>query len=223
MHFVAELEGEEHILSSLEPCFQGVPARIVRLVEGWGLESSAFAECRTGREVIPIAEALVSDMHSILAIHQGPIQPLAVRSVLWINSQGRPFRRTLYTKLNVSVCSSQAAPELSPPTGVGSLGSRIIQVAQSNVHLREMLSLVGVEPLSWGQIYDVVEFLGGAAGISKAGFLQEASVERIRRTANHHRHLGSPRKYPLPAKVPTLPQARTEVTEIIKKWIATAL
>jgi hypothetical protein len=35
--------------------------------------------------------------------------------------------------------------------------------------------------------------------------------------------LGSPRKYPLPAKVPTLPQARTEVTEIIKKWIATAL
>jgi hypothetical protein len=155
MHFVAKLEGEEHILATLEPCFQGAQARIVRLAGGWGLESSAFAACRTGRDVIPIAEALVSDMQSALAIYQGPLQPLAVKSVLWINPQGRPFRQTLYAKIKLRVYSSKAAPELAAPTDPGSVGSSIIQVAQSNVRLREMLSLVGTGLLSWGQIYDV--------------------------------------------------------------------
>jgi hypothetical protein len=86
--------------------------------------------------------------------------------------------------------------------------------------IAEALSLVGHEAPTWGQIYDIIEFLGGPSSVKKAGFASKHKAAHMKRTANHYRHLGNPEKYPLPPNPSTLAEARMFAIDLVIRWIA---
>jgi hypothetical protein len=220
MRFVAELEGEPHVLENLAPCLQGNYARLRRIGNRWVLESSAFDQCKAGQEVFPEAEMLVSHIQAILAIYLQLHDAFRVVSILWLNAKGRPFRRSLRSHINVNTYSAKGILELASLRGVESLGTALAHRAAAHAAFREALALVEKRPLRWSQIYDVIEFLG-AERIATTGWATRRDIVRIRRTANYYRHLGRPKKDTLPKNPPTLANARTFAFNLLKRWIAT--
>jgi hypothetical protein len=62
--------------------------------------------------------------------------------------------------------------------------------------------------------------LGGVNAIIKKKWATRGQVVTCRQTANHYRHLGSPKKYPLPANPPSLTESNSLVLNLLKKWIS---
>ena len=65
------LTGQDDALASVAPCFDSDGARIrkQRLKEqedSWALESSQFARCTTGTEVLGVADGIVDRINQIL-------------------------------------------------------------------------------------------------------------------------------------------------------------
>jgi hypothetical protein len=108
-------------------------------------------------------------------------------------------------------------------SGTQPLGSAVFQAIVLDPAVKEALTLHGDEALGWSQVYDIIEFLGGVAGVVKAGYATAKQTRSVKQTANHHRHLGSPRKYPLPPTPPRLAQASEFARGLLKLWIASRL
>jgi hypothetical protein len=140
--------------------------------------------------------------------------PFSVSSIVTLNDQDMIVARKLYATLTVNVYSP--AKTTLNPTASGSLGTDILSNLATDPELAEALSLIGHEAPTWGQIYDIIEFLGG----EKSGFGSRDKTGRIKRIANHHRHLGSPRKYTLPPNPPTLNEASQFARGLLKTWIS---
>jgi hypothetical protein len=88
----------------------------------------------------------------------------------------------------------------------------LVEAAWRDKKLEEALGLIGDgEDLQWSQLYNILEFLGGADAIVKKNWATREQIIKCRQTANHHRHLGSPKKYPLPPNPPSWGVARTLV------------
>jgi hypothetical protein len=81
--------------------------------------------------------------------------------------------------------------------------------------LAEALALRGTRPMRWGQIYDLIEFIGSENLIVEADIAPRTEIRRLR-TTNHFRHLGNPAQYPLPANPATLAEAIISVTHMVK-------
>jgi hypothetical protein len=223
MRYLAELQGQPHVFENLAPCLQSDYARLRKMDQRWVLQSSAFDQCKTGQDVFREADLLVSRIHAILSIYLQLPAAFSVVSILWVNSQERPFRRSLRSKININVYSAKGVRDLAILRAGNSLGSILVHRAATNVALDEALALVGEGAVRWSQIYDVIEFLGGAKIIASKGWATERDIVRVRRTANYHRHLGRPKKDPVPKNPPTLAQAKTFAFDLLKRWIATLL
>jgi hypothetical protein len=223
MRYLAELEGPPHILESLAPCLQSDNVRLRKVDQRWALESSAFDQCSTGQEVFPLAEALLSRVHSVMAIYLGLHEKFSVVSVLWLNAEGILFRRSLRETITLRVFSSEGLRKLAALHKGEPLASVLVHRAATNERLREALSLVAERPLQWALVYDIIEFLGGIEEIVNAGWATDAETRRVRRTANYHRHLGKRHREPPPPNPPTLAQAGAFAFTLLKQWIATVL
>jgi hypothetical protein len=97
------------------------------------------------------------------------------------------------------------------PTDSGSLGTVVRSRAATDPAITEALSLVGHQALTWGRIYDILEFVGGK---------RSKVHSRVKQTANHYRRLGNPNNNPLPPNAPTLAEASLFATDLLKTWIA---
>ena len=224
MRYLAELEGQPHILENLSPCLQSDSARLLRIDQKWVLQSSAFDQCKTGHEVFREADVLVSRIHAILEIYLQLHRAFSVVSILWLNAEGRPFRRSLRSRINVNVYSAKGVRELATLRAGESFGSVLVHRATTNAAFREALALLGEGPIRWSQIYDVIEFLGGAKRIASAGWATEKNIIRVRQTANHYRHLGGrTKKDPLPRNPATLAHATGFALNLLKQWITTLI
>lgn len=219
MRFVAELEGKPHIIKAVSPCVQGVGARFRKIENQWALESAELDKCSSKDEAFRVADDLVGRINSILAIYLGLSHACSVRSILWLNDLGRPFRRSLREYIVLHTYLSPQKSDIVKVVSGETLMSSLTRRAGTNTMLRECLSLIKGETLQWSQVYDIIEYLGGATGIESAGLAVRASTARIRQTANHYRHLGSKKKYPLPKNPPSLEKARKFTQGILKKWI----
>ena len=111
--------------------------------------------------------------------------PFSVASILWLNAEGR-LKRSLREHVRLNVYSAKSVRELASLRGVESLGAVLAHRAAAHVAFREALAFVGERPLGWPQIYDVIEFLGGAKRIATAGWATEKDTVRVRRTANYY-------------------------------------
>ena len=141
--------------------------------------------------------------------------------MLTLSGNGEPVRQRLRDLITVRVYSAAGLRELSVSSNRTSLGSALLARAVDDPAVAEALKLVGERDLGWPQIYDIIEFLGGAKEISSSGLGSRSRTELVRRTANHYRHLG--RRVPdlLPTNAPTLAKAQLFVTGILKRWLAT--
>lgn len=220
MRFVAELDGDPQVIENVSICVQGAEARFRKIRNQWVLESAALDRCSNKEEAFHIADELISNINSILVIYLGLPKACSVRSILWLNDRGIPFRRSLREYVTLHTYCPPRKSELTSIVGGETLGSALVRLAVANPVLRECLSLIRGQTLQWSQIYDVIEYLGGAVQVGAAGFATKANTARVRQTANHYRHLGSKRKYPLPKNPPSLAQAREFTCGILKKWIA---
>ena len=86
-----------------------------------------------------------------------------------------------------------------------------------------VLQLIGQQVVGWREIYDLIEALGGEDRIVSKYTISRNKVEAIRRTANHHRHLGSEEHYPLPPRPPDLTTARATIIRLVQLWLSERL
>ncbi|SRR5258706_3133061 len=223
----AVLTGQEDVLASVAHCFDSETARIKkqRLKEkedSWILESSEFALCTTGNEVLAIADDLVSRIHQILALYCNYTPTLSVECISWINAKGESLR-TVRGSFSVNVVSSKGLAELKSASGTQPLGSAVFEAMTRDVKVNEALTLHGDSGLSWAQVYDIIDLIGGVKGIVKAGSAARKQASAVRQTANHYRHQGLRKKPLLPANPPTIDQANEFARGLLKRWIASRL
>jgi hypothetical protein len=226
-HAAALLTGEEDVLASIAPCFDSDAARIKkqRLKEkedSWVLESSEFARCRTGIEVLALADEIVSRIHQILALYGNYTPVLSVDCISWTNAKGESLR-TVRDSFSVNVVSSKGLAELKSASGTQPLGSAVFEAMTRDVKVNEALTLHGDSGLSWSQVYDIIDIVGGVKSIVKAGYATRKQASAVRQTANHYRHQGLKKKPPLPANPPTAAQANEFARGLLKRWIASRL
>jgi hypothetical protein len=218
----AVLKGQPDMLESIALCFVNDNARIKKHEENWILESSDFASCTTSEQVFAIADDIVSRVHCILALYCGADDIFSVEHIYWINAEGEPLR-TIRGTLPVNVISSKGLAELQSVSATQPLGSAVFQAMIHDLAVNEALTLHGESGLTWSQVYDMIEFFGGVAGIVKAKYANAKQAKTVRQTANYHRHLGSLKKFPLPSNPPTLAEASDFARSLLKRWISSRL
>ena len=184
------------------------------------MESSNFERCESIEEVYEVANALLLQLHQVLALYLGLISAqLSIGSVMIFNGDILVRRRIWGISEPIYVYKS--ATKALSPTATGNLATAVLSLAASDSAIREALALAGNEAITWPRIYDIIEFLGGPRSIDKSHFAPEQEARRVKRTANYYRHLGNPKNAgTLPANPPTLRVASLFATDILQKWIA---
>jgi hypothetical protein len=218
----AVLEGQAHMLEFVAECFVGDEARVRKQEEDWILESSKFEVCTSGEQVFPMADDIVSRLHRVLALYCGTTRVLSVAHIFWIDAAGEKMR-AIRGVLPINVTSSTGMADLKIMTGAQPLGAAVFHTSLHDAMVDEALALHGEGGLSWSQVYDIIELLGGAESIAKAGRADKKSTRIVRQTANHYRHLGDPKKNPLPLNPPTLAEATTFVRSLLKRYVLSRL
>jgi hypothetical protein len=219
MKFAVQLIGQADTLEKVAPCFQGDTVRIVRRDGDWFLESSAFDACINGGQVFPIADNILRLVHRISYLYAGLISPFEIGYVQPFNEDGVPLRRALRASARFNVYSAAGIEELQNSRGAQTLGSEAVDRAMTDQQFLAALSLIGEDELQWPHIYDILEFLDLEVIIKKK-WATRKEVRRLRQTANHFRHLGRPKKNPLPPEPPSLNESRSCVLGLLKKWIS---
>jgi hypothetical protein len=222
MKFAVQLiNNNEPLMESVEKCFQGDAARIRKLGNDWFLESCLFDACAVPAKVFPIADELLRLMHRLTAVHGRLFSFCEIGYAQAFNEAGVPVGRALRATQRVQVISAEELQELQKLDGEQSRGSSLVAVAMKEKKLQEALVLVGDGyELQWTQIYNILEFLGGADALVKKKWATRIQIRKCRQTANHYRHLGSPHKHPLPTDPPSQGEAAILVLGLLRKWIS---
>jgi hypothetical protein len=210
MPYAAAIKSAGHapknLIEGIAPSFASAIATIRRRESEWILESSSFEPYESDEQLYGAANRLVSQIHSVLALYMGLHgQPLSVYALLRLADDDRFIARRRYTTFTIDIF--RPANQVLNPTASGSLATVALSRAATGPKILEALSLVGHDALTWGRIYDIIEFLGVKRHI-------------IKRTANHYRHSGNPRNFPLPKNPPTLAEASLFATDSLKAWIS---
>jgi hypothetical protein len=133
----------------------------------------------------------------------------------------QPSLRWTSTKsLTIRGIDPEGFGQLASPTRTGTnVCGRFIELAQSDPKIAEALALVSGGAPSWHSLYDVLEFFAGKRGVAKRDWASQSTVDRFMRTANHYRHLGAPKRYPLPRNPPDIKETRTFVLGLLRRWL----
>ena len=210
MPYAAAIKSAGHapknLLEDIAPSFASAIATIRRRESEWILESSSFEPYESDEQLYGAASRIVSQIHNVMALYMGLYdQPLPIYALLKLTGDDRLVARRMYASITINVIRPASQP--LNPTASGSLATVALSRAATDPKISEALSLVGHDALTWGRIYDIIEFLG-------------VKNRTIKRTANHYRHLGSPRNSPLPKNPPTLAEASIFATDSLKAWIS---
>ena len=224
MKFAVQLKGSKPLLEQMAPGFQGEFVKINKIGDEWFLESSAFNTCQAPLEVFPIADEVLRLVHRIIAMYCQLFSPFEVGYVQSFTDDGSPGERGIRGVTRIQIYSATEVPELQAISNGQSLGSKLVATAMSDKRLEEALNLIGdgVE-FQWPQIYNVIEFLGGSSEIAKKKWATAEQIRKCRQTANHYRHLGSPKRYPLPINPPSQGEATRFALTLLKRWILSSI
>jgi hypothetical protein len=205
------------------PFFSAAVARIRRRENEWILESSKFDDCMFGEELHREANLLLRDIKIIVALYlRWHGATLYISSILNLNSDDRIVQRTVFGyPLTVNIL--KRFDDCFKYSKSGSNATDMILLATRDPEVREAMSLIGDEDIRWSRVYDIIEFLGGERGVAKLCPASGARVRHVRQTANHHRHLGSPKQSPLPPKPLSLHEASEFVIDLLKQWISSRM
>ena len=180
-HYAAALKGEKHVLEDIAPCFNTALSTIRRRGDEWVLESSNFERCQSVEEVYTVANALLRQIHQVLALYLElptapslgvPTAPFSISSIMVFDGDIL-VRRRIYSVMNMWL---YGATKTLYPTASGSLATAALSLAASDHAVREALSLVGSGEPTWPRIYDIIEFLGGPRLIEESGLASKKKL-----------------------------------------------
>ena len=97
--------------------------------------------------------------------------------------------RSIRGSIAVNVVSSKGLAELNRMSGTQPLGSAVFEAMILDSKVNEALALHGESGLSWSQVYDIIEFFGGAAGIFRAGYASEFVRSLLKRWISSRLHI----------------------------------
>ena len=218
-NYAAALKGEKNVLEDIAPCFNTALSTIRRLDDEWILESSNFERCQSVEEVYTVANALLLQIHQVLALYLVLTSaPLSISSIMVFNGDILVRRRIWAFSEPINVYRS--AMKTLHPSPSGSVATAVLSLAASDPAVREALSLAGNEALTWPRIYDIIEFLRGSSSIAKSGLASKTKTGAVKQTANYYRHLCNPKDDKPSPKPPTLRAASLFATDILQQWIA---
>jgi hypothetical protein len=223
MRYVVVLECPVAGLEGLDKCFNSDLCRITKFNERWVLESSEFNVCSKPNDVFPLADKTLSDVRRILALYRGLSYAFTVSSIQCIDDNGRPSGNCIRASLTVMIVSPTAVTELGTPIHGQPIGTAIYEGALKDSKIKEALELYQDTENRWPDVYNIIEFLGGPDGIGKLGFGTKTEAEVVKRTANHYRHLGATKPYPVPTKPPTLNDAAFFAKRLLRGWLESRL
>jgi hypothetical protein len=224
VHFAAAIGGQSDTLETIASCFRGDNLRFRKIANEWFVESPDFDSCKNSKDALTVAELLLLRIHQILALYCRLHAPFSLNAVVQITDDGRVLpRRGLRATAGVEVYSSAGVQQLSSDVEGVPLANRLIDAVRQNDLLRQVFNLRGDQPLTWERIYDLLERIGGVDYIVSTGLASRAETRRIRRTANHYRHLGNPKGFTLPADPPTLREATAFITNLAIAWVGREL
>ena len=208
-----------HLLEEMAPSFCSPIATIRKFQNRWILPSSTFETYESDEKLFEAANNLLTQIHLVLALYLGIYsEPLSVRALMRLTDDDKLIGHRRYFTQTFSVVMTPE--QVFNPTASGSLATVVLSRAVTDPAITEALSLVGHEAPTWGQIYDIIEFLGGPRSIERSGFAPELETRRMKRTANYYRHLGKPKNHLLPSNPPTLAEARVFAINLMRRWIA---
>jgi hypothetical protein len=228
MRYAVQLVGgSKPTMEHASKCFQGDAARIHSVGDQWFLESCLFETCTAPVQVFPIADELLRIMQRLTAVHGRLFSFAETGYVQAFNDAGAPTQRAVRGSTLVQIISTEGLRELQmlqELQGVQTRGSALVSAVMASKKLQEALALIGDGyGLEWAQLYNILEFLGGVGAVVKKKWVARAKVTGCRQTANHYRHLGSPKKYPLPADPPSRGEATILVLGLLRKWMSEEL
>jgi hypothetical protein len=209
MPYAVVVTGAEHVLAGLAPSLASPIATLRKRQGEWIIESTRFEPLEFDDMLSQCANELLLQIHQVLALYLGlTSEPLAIRGILKLSDDDKVLARRIISLMEVNVYLD--ARSGFPPTASGSLATDVLSRVMTDTAIKEALSLAGHKPLTWGQIYDILEFVG-------------VRRSKLKQTANHYRHLGNPTKYLLPQNSPTLAEATKCATVLLKDWISTRI
>jgi hypothetical protein len=222
MRYAVQLVGgSKPTMEHASKCFQGDVARIRSEGDQWFLESCLFDACTAPVQVFPIADELLRIMQNLTAVHGRLFSFAETGYAQAFDDAGAPTQRALRASTRVQIISAEELQELQELQAGQTRGSALVSAVMANKKLQEALALIGAgDELQWAQLYNILEFLGGVNAIVEKKWAARAKVTKCRQTANHYRHLGSPKKYPLPANPPSRGEATTLVLGFLRKWMS---
>jgi hypothetical protein len=107
------------------------------------------------------------------------------------------------------------------------LGSELLRLASIDDRIARAFDLIRGNTIGWYEIYDLIDVMGGVRGMAKQSWVTQdelSSIDQVRQTANHYRHLGSTSKQcKLPDNPPHLNAARATITSIVRRWLSERL
>ena len=227
--YVAVLESPVTGLPESAQCFVSDLCRITQLdgipkLEGkWVLESSQFNVCATPSEVSPLANKILSAACRIMSLYFGLSYRPIVKFIQCLDTGGQPCGNEVRISFTLKTTSRDAMENLTKPIDGRPRATAIFEAAHKDAKIRYALDLYQDIEDRWPNVYDIIEFLGGPKGIKNSGFGTEKETTTVKQTANHYRHLGSQKQFPLPSKPPSLPQAAYFAKKALSHWIESRL
>ena len=215
--FAAVIADQIDVLKDFAPFFNASDARIRLHNKTWVLESEIFESLASADDVFDPANQLLRRISEILALYVSLHAKLSASAILQFDTNGKLVRNRLRAYFDVQTISSSS--ELATKIHDLPLGNRLLKVAYADTSLAAAFGLLGFSSLTWPQIFNLMEYLGGENEIVKTGLATRAETRRMRQTANHYRHLGAPKLTPLPANAPKLGDGVIFISGVLKKWI----
>lgn len=188
------------------------------------LSDNVLGECESDSIAV---ETLTHFIQSISALHQiyvGSAIDVRVEGLEATTPGHRPRHVSFSEPFDVIVKSRNGLELLRQQSATGA--TRCVDLsgaALARPDVALVLQLIGQQVVGWREIYDLIEALGGEDRIVSKYTISRNKVEAIRRTANHHRHLGSEEHYPLPPRPPDLTTARATLIRLVQLWLSERL
>jgi hypothetical protein len=217
MKWAVQLTGLESTFEMLAPCFQSDYLRIVKR-EVWFLESERLNQCVDANAAWAVAEKLLTQLETTAYLFAGYGRSFEIGYAQSYKDDGTLGPRGLRGTATINVVSAVGTEELKFNRVDSTLGSYVAYRVTQDPDIQAAFSLIATEEVNWHQIYDIIEFIGPTV-IGKKKWASIKEVRIIKQTANHYRHLGRPKKNPLPPNPPTVHQARARALAFLKLWL----
>ena len=126
-HYAAGLTGAKNVLEDITPCFNTPLSTIRCRGEEWIMESSNFERCESIEEVYEVANALLLQLHQVLALYLGLISAqLSIGSVMIFN--GDILVRRRIWGISEPIYVYKPATRTLYPTATGSLATAVLSL-----------------------------------------------------------------------------------------------